>query len=77
MRRNKCKAKRAVMCPGLYYLTKDPNIEKKEGTWTFSKGLLQQRIKYQRIKRNYQKLLETGGSQTWLKLKITWGALKK
>lgn len=46
------------MCPGLYYLTKDPNIEKKEGTWTFSKGLLQQRIKYQRIKRNYQKLLD-------------------
>lgn len=37
---------------------KDPNVEKKEGTCPLSKGLRQQRIKYQRIKRTYEKLLD-------------------
>jgi len=38
-------------------LSKDSNVEKKERTWTLANGLWQQRIKYQSIKRNYQKLL--------------------
>lgn len=46
------------MCPWLCYWKKDPNVEKKEGTCPLSKGLGQQRIKYQRIKRTYEKLLD-------------------